>query len=58
MYIYKAKTAKNHQSLDILAYNLANKPSFKHLTKGLFENNVTTLYSSMERWAKRLFVRF
>ncbi len=33
---YKAKNSKNQQPLDILAYNSANKPSFRNPTKNLF----------------------
>ena len=43
--MHEAKTAKNQQLLDILAYNSANKPSFKNVTKGVCP--------LVERWSIR-----
>ena len=53
------KNGKNLQLLDVQVCNSANKAAFQNPTKSLFAQwSIDALFTSMEHWAKRLFVGF
>ncbi len=48
----------NTALLDILVDNSVIIPSFQNRTSTFLNNGLTALFTSMEHWAKRLFVGF
>ena len=58
---YDAKIVKICNPWTFWPFNSANKPSIQNPTKNPFAQcsiDVTTLFTSMEHWPKRIFVRF